>query len=259
MELVEGGAENMKSKAVIALVLMAAVFTSCKRTSSVPLHVIYVIDLTASTNDEARAKAFEGVKESFDKGLLRRGDSITVIPITGDALIESQGAILRFEISTNREAYDEDLQRLRDDVVDKLQKMQEKAAANPYLSSDILGAVRIVGEEFSTDKPGVRRLLVILSDCVQDVKQLNFKSASIVANKNNASRAAKEMASTEGKLFNAADVYVGLLRSTDLKRMSPKRREALETFWTEYFKQAGAKSVHVSSDGPGQLAKFIAE
>jgi hypothetical protein len=52
-------------------------------------------------------------------------------------------------------------------------------------------------------------------------------------------------------------VYLGLLRSTDLKNMSPQRREGVETFWLEYFKQAGAKAVSLSSDGPGQLAKFI--
>jgi hypothetical protein len=237
--------------------LALALLVSCKRAEPARLHAIFIVDLTASTLDEARAKAFAGIKEPFDKGLLKRGDSVAVIPITSDALVESQGSILRFDLPTDREVYDQDLQELSDRVIEELGKMQKKAQENPYPYSDIIGAVRIAGEEFSTDKPGVRRLLVILSDCVQDLKQMSFKSASIVANKNNATKAAKEMASIDGKLFNAADVYVGLLRSTDLKSMSPQRREAVEAFWTEYFRQAGAKSVHVSSDGPGQLAKFI--
>ncbi len=249
----------LKIRVVLITVLSVALLVSCKRTGPTRLHAIYIVDLTASTLEEARAKAFAGIKEPFDKGLLKRGDSVAVIPITSDALIESQGAILRFDLPTDREVYDQDLQNLSDRVIEELGKMQKNAEANPYPYSDIIGAVRIAGEEFSTDKPDVRRLLVILSDCVQDVKQMSFKSASIVANKGNASKAAKEMASTDGKLFNATDVYIGLLRSTDLKSMSPQRREAVETFWTEYFKQAGAKSVHLSSDGPGQLAKFIEE
>jgi hypothetical protein len=244
---------------VLITLLAVASLASCKRTGPARLHAIYIVDLTASTLEEARAKAFAGIKEPFNKGLLKRGDSVSVIPVTSDALIESQGSILRFDLPTDREVYDQDLQDLSDRVIEELGKMQKKAEANPYPYSDIIGAVKIAGEEFSTDKLEVRKLLVILSDCVQDVKQISFKTASIVANKNNASKAAKEMASTDAKLFNSADIYIGLLRSTDLKNMSPQRREAVETFWTEYFKQTGAKSVHLSTDGPGQLAKFIGE
>lgn len=244
-------------KALLALVLLASVFAGCKRTGSAPLHVIYVIDLTASTIEEARAKAFEGVKAPFDKGLVKRGDSISVIPITGDALIESQGAILRFEIPKDREVYDQDLRTLSEEVADKLQKMQEKAAANPYVSSDILGAIKIADEEFASDKPEVRKILVILSDFVEDEKQLSFRTSPILANEKTATEAAKKMAAVDQSL-EGAQVYLGWLQSTDLKKMPPQRRDAVRTFWTEYFKQAGAKSIHICSDGPGQLAKYIA-
>jgi len=245
-----------KLQALLVVILLPLLLAGCKRPAG-RMHAIYIIDLTASTLEEARAKAFAGVKEPFDKGLLHRGDSVTVIPITGDALVESQGSISRFDLPTDREVYDEDLNRLSDQVIDQLQKMQKTAAEKPYLYSDILGAVRIAAEEFSTDKPGVRKVLVLLSDCVNDVKQLSFKTAPIVANKNAAKDAGKKMAVADGPVFNDVRVYLGLLRSTDLKSMSPQRREGLETFWTEYFKQAGAKSVTISSDGPGQLAKFI--
>lgn len=243
-------------RTLIALVLLATVFAGCRRTGSAPLHVIYVIDLTASTIEEARAKAFEGVKTPFDKGLVKRGDSITVIPITGDALIESQGAILRFEIPKDREVYDQDLQTLSDEVVDKLKKMQEGATAKPYLYSDILGAIKIADEEFASDKPEVRKVLVILSDFVEDEEQLSFKTSPIVANDKTATEAAKKMAGVDQSL-KGAQVYLGWLQSTDLKKMPTQRRDAVRTFWTEYFKQAGAKSIHVCSDGPGQLSKFI--
>jgi hypothetical protein len=214
--------------------------------------------MTASTIEEARAKAFDGIQQPFDKGFVKRGDSITIIPITGDALTESQGSILRFEIPANRVAYDDDLQALRSDVIDKLQKLQADAAAKPYLYSDIIGAVKIAGEEFSTDKVDVEKLLVVLSDFVEDEQQVSFKTSSMVANEKSAKEAAKKTAGGD-QLFKAAKVYLGWLQSTDLKRMPTQRREAVKTFWTEYFKDEGAKSVHVCSDGPGQLPKFIAE
>jgi hypothetical protein len=247
---------QMKIKCLIAMILSVAMFASCKRTGPERLHVVYVVDLTASTVTEAREKAFAGIKEPFDKGLVKRGDSVTVIPITGDALIESQGSILRFEVPANREVYDEDLRTLSDNIVVQLQTMQEKAATTPYLSSDILGAVRIADEEFANDAPGVRKVLVVLSDFVEDEKQLNFKTSPIVSSDKLAREAGKRLATSQQSL-KGAQVYLGWLQSSDLKMMPTPRRDAVKTFWTEYFKQAGAKSVQVCSDGPGQLTKFI--
>jgi hypothetical protein len=245
-----------KTKGLIALVLIVALFASCKRTGAARLHVVYVVDLTASTIAEAREKAFVGIKEPFDKGFVKRGDSITVVPITGDALIESQGSILRFEVPTNREVYDEDLRTLSDNIVGQLQTMQENAAATPYLYSDIIGAVRIADEEFANDAPGVRKVLVVLSDFVEDEKQLNFKTSPMVSNDTSATEAGKKLAASHQAL-KGAQVYLGWLQSNDLRKMPIPRRDAVKTFWTEYFKQAGAKSVQVCSDGPGQLTKFI--
>lgn len=246
-----------KFRALLAILLITILFASCKQQAG-RLHAIYIVDLTASTLEEARARAFAGIKEPFDKGLLHRSDSVTVIPITGDALVESQGAILRFDLPSDREVYDEDLNRLSGQVIEELEKMQKRAEEKPYSYSDILGAVRIAGEEFSTDNSGVRKVLVVLSDFVNDVKLINFKTAPIVASKNAAKEAGKKMAVDDGRAFTEVRVYLGVLRSSDLKSMSPQRREGVETFWSEYFKQAGAKTVSLSSDGPGQLAKFIA-
>src|SRR5260370_11365347 len=112
----------LKIRVVLITVLSVALLVSCKRTGPTRLHAIYIVDLTASTLEEARAKAFAGIKEPFDKGLLKRGDSVAVIPITSDALIESQGAILRFDLPTDREVYDQDLQNLSDRVIEELGK-----------------------------------------------------------------------------------------------------------------------------------------
>ncbi|MDQ3743328.1 MAG: hypothetical protein M3444_02985 [Acidobacteriota bacterium] len=247
-----------KIRTLILLTLVAALLGGCKRAGAARLHVIYVIDLTASTVEEARGKAFEGVREAFDKRMVKRGDSVTVIPVTGDALVESQGAILRFDVPATREVYDEDLRELSDDVVDKLQKMQTDAAAKPYAYSDVLGAIRVADEEFAADKPDVRKLLVVLSDFVEDEKQLSFKTSPVVASEKAAAEGAKKMAAPSQAL-KGAQVYLGWMQSTDLRRMPPQRREAVKTFWVEFFKQAGAGTVHVCSDGSGQLAKFIAD
>ena len=245
-------------KSMVVVVLVGLLIGACKRTGPQRLHVVYIVDMTASTIEEARAKAIDGIQQAFDKRLVRRGDSIAIIPITSDALTESQGSILRFEISATREAYDDDLARLSTEVTDKLQNLQASVAARPYLYSDIIGTVKIAGEEFSSDGRDVQKLLVVLSDFVEDETQVNFKTSSMVASEKSAKEAAKKVAGSE-QFFKETKVYLGLLQSTDLKRMPTQRREAVRTFWTEFFKQEGATSVHICSDGLGQLLKFIAE
>lgn len=244
-------------KISVVLVMVAALLAGCNRPGPGRLHVVYILDLTASTIEEARTKAFDSVKEPFDKGLVKRGDSITVIPITGDALIESQGTILRYDIPTDREVFDDDLRRLSEQVVTDLQKMQDASAAKPYLYSDILGAVKIANEEFAADQADVHKVLIIMSDFVEDEKRLNFKSSPLVANEKSATESAKKLALKDPTL-NGAKVYLGWLQSRDLKNIPADRRDAIRSFWTEYFNQAGVKSIHVSSDGPGQLTKFFA-
>lgn len=248
-----------KIKITLPSILVAVLLLGgCKRPGVERLHAVFVIDLSASTVEEARGKAFEGVQAPFEKGLLKRGDSVTVIPVTGDALVESQGAILRFDIPAAREVYDEDLRALSEEVLDKLQKMQRAAAAKPYVFSDVLGAIRIADEEFAADRPDVRKVLVVLSDFVEDDRHLSFKTSPVVASEAAATEAAKKMAA-QTQALKGARVYMGWLQSTDLRKMPPHRREAVKTFWVELFKQAGTQAVHVCSDGPGQLSKFIAE
>lgn len=250
---------SRKKKGALLFTLVAVLLLGgCKRTTAGRQHIIFVIDLSASTVKEGRGKAFEGVQQPFDKGLVKRGDSVTVIPITSDALVESQGAILRFDVPATREVYDEDLRALSEDVLDKLQKMQQAAAAKPYAFSDVLGAIKIADEEFAADKPDVRKVLVVLSDFVEDDRQLSFKTSPVVAGETAAAEAAKKMAA-QIRALKDARVYMGWLQSTDLRKMPPQRREAVKVFWGAFFKQAGAQAVHVCSDGPGQLSKFIAE
>jgi len=52
-------------------------------------------------------------------------------------------------------------------------------------------------------------------------------------------------------------VYLGVLRSNDLKTLTATRRSAVKQFWSEYFPAHGAKSVTYATDGSGQLESFI--
>jgi hypothetical protein len=244
-------------KSVAVLLTCVLLLAGCKRSKDKPLSLVFVIDLSASTDAEGRAKAFKAVQTWFEQKRLRRGDKITVIPVTGDALTETQGRILRFTLSEKREAYDGDLRRLGEEVFQSIDKMEREAAQKPYRSSDILGAVRLGAEELTGENEDTRKIIIVLSDFIQDDAQGKFKTASFLTDKKAAQEYAKKVAADRPQSYKGDLVYLGLLRSTELKSMSPSRRDALQVFWTEYFRQGGAGEVITATDGPGQITRII--
>src|SRR6266404_8468823 len=238
----------------VAIILLSLFAFGCSRQRQ-RLAMAYVIDMTASVDSEAIEQAFAALKPLLNSKTLKRGDSITIIPITGDTVTETQGKILRIQLPENREVYDADLARLTTEVEEKLKVMQSDATANPYQHSDILGAADLAAEELSTEKGNVRKVIAILSDFIQDDSHFNFNISPDLANERAAIALAKKLSA--GKSSNAlsdftgASIYLGLLRSKDLKKMPNARREAVQTFWREYLKGGGAQSVALVIDGPG--------
>lgn len=245
----------MKTAAIT--LVCALLLVGCNRAKNRTLALVFIIDMTASTDAEGRAKAFTAVRSWFEQKRLRRGDKVTVIPITGDAWTESQGRIVRFRLSETREAYDGDLRRLGEEVFNSLERMEKEAAENPYKFSDILGAVQLGAEELEKESEHTQKVLIVLSDFVQDDAQAKFKTASYLADKKTAQDYAKKIATSQPQSFKDDLIYLGLLRSTELKSLSPVRRDALQAFWAEYFRQRGAREVTMVTDGPGQIDSVV--
>ncbi len=244
---------TLMKNVICALLLSQVLYFGCRRHQVEPLQLICIVDLTASVDPKAQAESFAALEAIFLQ--LRRGDTVTLIPITGDSLTETQGHILRFHLNEKREAYDADLRRLAEEAQKNLQVIKEQAAAKPYMKSDILGAVALAGEELSLTQAEVSKLIVVLSDFIQDDAQHNFNRDVRLAKEQSAKDLAQILAQPHA--LQEATVYMGLLRSSDLKSMPQGRRSAIRTFWTEYFGLEGAGSVHYTSDGPGQLAQFL--
>ena len=246
---------RVRNIAAISLISLLAI--GCGRSQKQHLAIAYVIDMTASVDNEAIMQAFAAIQPLLNSKTLKRGDSITIIPITGDTLTETQGKIIRIHLPENREVYNSDLVKLAVDVQERLQNMQSEATANPYQHSDILGAADLAAEELSTEKGNVRKVIVILSDFIQDDSRFNFNTSPDLSNDHAASALAKKLISTHGGKFAGTTLYLGMLRSKDLKKMATARREAVQTFWREYFKIGGAGTVSLAIDGPGKVATIF--
>lgn len=240
---------------ILAFSLLFLALTGCGNEA---YRYICIIDLSKSIDPEAQADAFNALEQIINK--LKRGDSLIVIPLMGDAQTETQGRILRFELSRERKAFDEDKRQLFEEAKAKLLAMREEAKTKPAKKTDLLGAFRIVSEEmFTKDESGtkVHNVVIVLSDLLQDDVQISFTKDARLADEIKAETFAQETARASKTRLKDAPVYLGLLRSTDLARLSPQRRAAVQVFWQIYLQNLNASNVRIAIDGPGSLAQLL--
>ena len=180
---------------------------------------------------------------------------IAIIPILGDAQAEASGRIIRFEVPINRQAYDSDLRSFRTRLKASLDEMKTTAVAHPGSKTDILGSIALASQEFQTDSGTRSNQLMILSDFIQEDRDLNFKTDKRVASRAAAKEFATQTARTSAFDFKGMAVYLGVLRSNEYTALGRSRREAIQEFWIRYFKSSGVQPRFVT-DGPGLLEGF---
>ena len=100
---------------------------------------------------------------------------LTIIPISGDAATESLGRILRLRRPTPREAFDNDLKQYQEQAKQALEIFISTHLNHPGTKTDILGSVVLAEQELRTSTGASRRLLIILSDFIQEDHELDFK------------------------------------------------------------------------------------
>ena len=77
----------------------------------VPEATIEVIDTSLSITPRAEKAALDAVQNQIAH--MKRGDTLVLIPITGDATNDTGGRVLRLSAPIERETYDADLRRFQ--------------------------------------------------------------------------------------------------------------------------------------------------
>jgi hypothetical protein len=239
----------MKAQNAFFALLLAAGFLGCGKHSA-PRHIVMLVDVSGSIDRDALAKVFEAIDDLV--GSLKRGDRIAIIPILGDAEAEASGRIIRFEASMNRQAYDGDLRSFWVKLREALKEMEAAAVASPGSRTDILGSVALAEQEFQTQSGDSQRQLLILSDFIQEDRDIDFKADIRLANGSAAKAFATEVTQRSALDFRATTVFLGLLRSNEYVHLRQSRRTAVQEFWVSYFKFLGAQP-KFTVDGPGRL------
>jgi hypothetical protein len=197
-----------------------------------PRVIVVFVDMSGSTNRARRTvynEAFEKIYQS-----LNQGDRIVVGTITSRSFIEFKPVvdeeIPKQTIWVNRIQFEQNLAKAQKNIRKEVDRLLSRRKGTPY--TEILNSLNIADTIFHSEKR--QKILVILSDMVQDSKQYKFERAK-VTNKyiNNIIRYRQKQ-----KLVpNLTDVkvYVAGASAADSRKF-----RSIEKFWARYFTATGA-------------------
>jgi hypothetical protein len=239
----------MKTGKILITAVLALALLGCGKRE--PRHIIVMPDVSGSIDRESLEQAFKAIDELASH--LQRGDRLTIIPILGDAEAEAAGKILRFEVPANRQAYDTDLHEFRSKLNASLKEMRTNAAVHPGSKTDILGTLRLAQQEFQPVEHTSDKILIVISDFIQDYGKLNFSRDNHFTNDNIAMHFAEQAAKDDQiRKFEHLKIYLGLLRSDEYAHMGQNRRNAIMAFWKTYL-TTFSDETEFRADGIGLL------
>jgi hypothetical protein len=230
----------------LAFSLLLMFFAGC-RSADPPRHIVILIDVSGSIDPESATRAFGAIVNLGST--LKRGERLSIIPITGDAANDSPNRIIRISIPSARQAYNADLRTTQLEITRSLLAARIESQKHPTQYTDILGAIRIADEEFSTT-PAFAHRLAVLSDFIQDDGRVNFRTSPLY--RSPTSLGEKLLLPGSQMSTKPAAVFLGKLRSRDNTELSLPRREAIRKYWKAMFQQSTTRLLAVE-DGAGLL------
>jgi hypothetical protein len=203
-----------------------------------------------SITSRAEKAALDAVHAQI--GHMKRGDTLILIPITGDAANDAGGRVLRLSAPIQRESYDTDLRRFQEQS--RARFSDWTASLDQYQSrTDILGALDAARQEFALLPKESNRRLVVVSDFLEDDGTYRFVSAGSLASPARARELAGRLREQHNFTLNGVPLCLGRLESHDFAPLSAQRKEAVQAFWMAYF-AAGGEPAEIQFDGTGILA-----
>ena len=209
------------------------VFAKSENPAQHPRLIVIFVDMSASA-DQARRTV---CKEAFEKIYqnLRQGDRVVVGTITSQSYIEFKPAvdeeIPKKTVWDNRLQYERSLTHSREKIRGEVNKLLSQKQGT--LLTEILDSLNIADIIFHDEKER-QKILVILSDMIQDSKEYKFDKDNITDEYiNNVIRSRQK-----NKLVpNLANVKVYVAGAS--AGNSDKFR-AVQTFWARYLAESGA-------------------
>ena len=240
--------KRFRSLPSAAITVSLFILVACSHRT--PQATVEVVDTSLSITPRAEKAVLDAVENQIAH--MHRGDTLVIIPITGDAANDAGGRILRLSAPTQRETYDTDERRFREQARKQLSAWA--TSLDPHQSrTDILGALDAARQESALLPQRSNRQLIVVSDFLEDDGAYRFVSDGQLANSAHARQLAARLRSQKGFALQGVTLCLGRLESSDFMSLKAERKEAVDAFWTEYF-AADPKPTEVQFDGTGLLA-----
>lgn len=190
------------------------------------------VDMSGSTNRARRTlyrNAFEKIYQN-----LQQGDRIIVGTITGRSYIDFKpvvdAEIPKQSLWVNRISYEQNMAKTKKDIQTEVEKLLSRRRGTPH--TEIINSLNIADKLFHNEKR--QKILIILSDMVQDSKEYNFERVK-VTNQYTAQIIRKRQEQNLIPKLDSVKVYVAGASAAD-----PKKFRSIEKFWNRYFAACGA-------------------
>ena len=197
-----------------------------------PRAIIVLVDMSGSTN-RARKTVYS---EAFDKIYqnLQQGDRIVVGAITSHSFIEFK-PVVDVEIPSqsiwvNRIQYEQNFAKTKKNIREAMNGLLNRRDGTPY--TEILNSLNIADTIFHNEKR--QKILVILSDMVQDSKEYKFDRANVTDKYIADVIRYRQQQNLIPNLTNVK-VYVAGASADNSKKF-----RSIERFWASYFAAAKA-------------------
>jgi hypothetical protein len=190
------------------------------------------VDMSGSTNRARRTlyrNAFEKIYQN-----LQQGDRIIVGTITGRSYIDFKpvvdAEIPKQSVWVNRISYEQNMAKTKKNIQTEVEKLLSRRRGTPH--TEIINSLNIADKIFHNEKR--QKILIILSDMVQDSKEYNFERVK-VTNQYTSQIIRKRREQNLIPKLNSVKVYVAGASAAD-----PKKFRSIEKFWNRYFVACGA-------------------
>ena len=201
-----------------------------------PRAIVVFVDMSGSTNLARRTVYRECFEKIYQD--LNQGDRIVVGTITGRSFIDFKPAvdveIPKKSLWLNRIQFERNLTETKEKIQREVDRLLSRKKGTPR--TEILNSLNIAETIFHKEKR--EKILVILSDMIQDSREYDFSSTKITnhyINKVIKYRRKKNLLPN----LSGVKVYVAGASGSD----SHKYR-SIEKFWARYFQRAGADYSH---------------
>jgi hypothetical protein len=215
------------------LLWSAEAFGKSENASQEPRLITILVDMSGSANQARRTVCKEAFAKVYQN--LRQGDRVVVGTITSRSYIEFKPTvdeeIPEKTVWDNRLQFERRLGSTKETIRRETDKLLSRGRGTPL--TEILDSLNIADTIFHDEKDR-RKILVILSDMIEDSKEYNFNKDKITDEYiDNVIRDRQKNNLMPN--FTGVKVYVAGASAAD----SDKFR-AVQTFWTRYLTKSGA-------------------